>query len=65
MRITVDAGRCIGSGNCVMTDPEVFDQSDDEGLVVLRDPSPPPPHHEGVRRAAEQCPVRAITVADH
>ena len=26
---------CIGSGMCVVTAPAVFDQDDDEGLVVL------------------------------
>ena len=64
MRIAVDVGRCIGSGICAMTDPAVFDQSEDDGLVMLRDPSPPQPNHSRVRRAAELCPVRAITVAD-
>jgi ferredoxin len=33
MRVSVDRGRCCGSGNCVMTAPEVFDQDDAEGLV--------------------------------
>ena len=34
MTIIADRSACIGSGMCVLTAPDVFDQ-DDEGLVVL------------------------------
>lgn len=64
MRIVVDVDRCIGSGTCVTTEPAVFEQNEDDGLVMLRDPSPPQPHHARARRAAELCPVQAITIAD-
>ena len=34
MRITADRDACVGSGQCVLTEPDVFDQ-DDDGLVTL------------------------------
>ncbi|MER7620209.1 ferredoxin [Streptomyces sp. NPDC126503] len=39
--VRVDRERCVGSGMCALTAPTVFDQDDDEGLVLLLTP---PPH---------------------
>ena len=33
MRIKADTGVCVGSGQCVLTEPAVFDQ-DDDGIAV-------------------------------
>lgn len=63
VRVSVDRQRCCGSGNCVMTAPEVFDQDEDQGLVMLLDPRPPAELDERVARAADMCPAGAITVA--
>ncbi|MEU8026845.1 MULTISPECIES: ferredoxin [Micromonospora] len=60
VRVAVDRGRCCGSGNCVVVAPEVFDQDDTDGLVLLRRPEPPPEAAERVRRAVEVCPAGAI-----
>ncbi|MEV8510234.1 ferredoxin [Actinoplanes sp. NPDC051475] len=60
MQVTVDADRCIGSGQCALAVPEVFDQ-DEDGVVVLRTDTAPPGLHEEVRDAASRCPVSAIT----
>ena len=35
VRVTVDQDKCVSSGMCVMNAAEVFDQSDDDGVVVL------------------------------
>jgi ferredoxin len=64
MLVTADRDRCCGSGNCVLTAPDVFDQSDEDGLVVVRQPTPGPDRHDAARRAAELCPARAIEVTD-
>lgn len=40
MRITVDQGRCVGAGQCVMAAAEVFDQRDVDGIVELLNASP-------------------------
>ncbi|MEV6491098.1 ferredoxin [Actinoplanes sp. NPDC051633] len=62
MRVSVDQDRCCGAGQCVMLVPEVFDQRDEDGIVVLLEPSPAPELHDDVRHAAAVCPATAITV---
>jgi ferredoxin len=64
MRVEVDRDACCGSGNCVMTVPEVFDQDDRQGLVVLLRSQPPARAHDLVREAALLCPAGAITVIE-
>jgi ferredoxin len=59
---TADVGLCIGGGMCVMAAPRVFDQSEDEGLVVVLDEHPPPEEHDAVREAARLCPSGAILI---
>lgn len=62
MKITVDTTRCCSSGVCALTAPGVFDQTDDDGTVVLLEAEPPRTHQAAVLDAAELCPSRAITV---
>jgi ferredoxin len=61
VRIQVDSDSCVGSGQCALALPEVFDQDDADGRVVLLDDRPPTELHGAVREAASRCPVRAIT----
>lgn len=63
MRVTVDRDRCAGAGMCALTEPEVFDQDEDEGRVVLLDAGPPPARHAKVRQAATLCPSGAIRLS--
>ncbi|MEV4759277.1 ferredoxin [Micromonospora sp. NPDC049559] len=60
MRVRVDRERCCGSGNCVLAAPEVFDQDDADGLVLLRRAEVPPELADGVRRAVDLCPAGAL-----
>lgn len=64
MKITTDQDRCVASGQCVMTVAEVFDQRDEDGVVVLLDESPPAGLADDVRHAAEVCPAQAIRVEE-
>jgi ferredoxin len=64
MRVTVDRGRCIGAGMCVLTAPEVFDQDEEEGRVVLLVTNPPEELQDAVRQAERLCPSGAIAVHD-
>lgn len=64
MKVIVDQSKCVSSGNCVLNDPEVFDQDDDAGVVVLLQEHPSAEHADAVHAAAMACPGRAITVAD-
>jgi ferredoxin len=62
MRVAADQDRCAGSGQCVLTAPEVFDQRAGDGVVIVRQPEPPAAVAAAVRAAAQLCPVQAITV---
>ncbi|MFY1672524.1 ferredoxin [Plantactinospora sp. WMMB334] len=62
MRVTVDATRCIASGQCVLAAPEVFDQ-DGDGTVVVLVERPRPEQEDSVREAALVCPAAVIGIS--
>jgi ferredoxin len=62
MTITVERGRCIGAGLCVLNAPELFDQ-DDEGTVVALEEQPDPEQAAVARAAEHACPARVITLS--
>jgi ferredoxin len=64
MQVAVDVPKCVASGQCVLISPGVFDQRDDDGIVVLLDESPPEAEHAGVRESALVCPAAAIRVTE-
>jgi ferredoxin len=64
MRVHVDQDKCVASGQCVMAAPEVFDQRDQDGVVVLLEAAPPADREEDVHQAAIVCPALAIWVED-
>ncbi|MEV6236601.1 ferredoxin [Lentzea sp. NPDC051838] len=64
MQVAVDVPKCVASGQCVLIAPEVFDQRDEDGMVVLLEENPPPEHHAGVRESALVCPAAAIRVTE-
>ncbi|WP_369201463.1 ferredoxin [Streptomyces sp. PU-14G] len=64
LTLTADRDRCVGAGMCALTAPELFDQGDADGLVVLLDPEPAPAHHAAAHQAAGLCPAAAITAAE-
>ncbi|MEU6646348.1 (4Fe-4S)-binding protein [Saccharomonospora sp. NPDC046836] len=63
MRIEADRDVCIGSGMCVLTAPEVFDQ-DDDGIVVLRIAEPEPGSRDAAREAVQLCPSGALSLRE-
>jgi ferredoxin len=64
MRLVVDRNRCIGSGQCVLTEPDVFDQDEEDGRVVILPAVPGDPRATpGVRQAVLFCPSGALTLA--
>lgn len=62
MKVKADATVCIGAGMCALTVPEVFDQSEDEGTVVVLVAEVPAEREAAVRRAITLCPSGAITL---
>ncbi|SFR24228.1 Ferredoxin [Lentzea waywayandensis] len=63
MKISVDQTKCCGSGMCVLTDPDLFDQSEDDGTVVLLQEHPDAAHEATAKEAAGLCPAGAITIS--
>jgi ferredoxin len=64
MKVFIDQDKCVASGQCVLTAPDVFDQRDEDGIVVLLNPDPPADRADDVRQAAAVCPALAITVEE-
>jgi ferredoxin len=64
MRVTIEEDLCVGAGQCVLAAPDVFDQRDEDGIVVLLDETPAPGLHDATREAALLCPALAIHLAE-
>jgi ferredoxin len=62
MRVVTDTARCVGSGQCVLTEPAVFDQSDDDGTVVVLIEHVEGKQLEAVEEAVDMCPSQAISL---
>jgi len=61
MRIKADTGLCVGSGQCVLTEPAVFDQ-DYDGIVALLTDHPDDQSAAQTRHAVTLCPSRALSI---
>jgi ferredoxin len=64
MKVVVDQDKCVAAGQCAALAPDVFDQRDEDGIVVLLKPYPPAEHHDDAREAAAACPALAITIEE-
>lgn len=64
MRIIADRDRCIGSGQCVLTEPDLFDQSEEDGLVLLITDQPDADTEAAARQAVRLCPSQALSVQE-
>jgi ferredoxin len=63
MRIKADRDVCVGAGQCVLTEPAVFDQGDD-GLVRLLVESPDGTEGKAARMAVDLCPSGALSLTE-
>ncbi|MEV5845562.1 ferredoxin [Streptomyces sp. NPDC051985] len=61
--ILVDRDTCVGSGACALFEPEFFDQSEEDGLVLPRVREAAPEALPALRAAASRCPARAISLS--
>ena len=64
MKIVADLSLCVGAGQCVLTEPTLFDQSPDDGTVLVLDDNPPPELHQAARDAVVLCPSRALSLEE-
>lgn len=60
LHVSVDETRCVSSGTCAATCPEVFEMLDD-GKLRVREPVLSV-HRDKVELATEMCPTAAIEV---
>ncbi|MDJ1137483.1 ferredoxin [Streptomyces iconiensis] len=61
MRITADTDRCLGAGQCVLSAPDLFDQSD-EGTVVVLAGTAAEDDRQRLEETVALCPSQAIAV---
>ena len=64
IKIHVDEHKCVGAGQCVLAAPQVFDQREEDGVVVLLQDHADKGLEPGVRKAAKLCPALAIRIED-
>ncbi|MFF3372219.1 ferredoxin [Streptomyces sp. NPDC002680] len=64
MKISIEQDKCVAAGQCVASAPKVFDQRDEDGVVVLLTPDPPAELAEETRYAAAVCPALAIRIEE-
>lgn len=64
MKVFIDQDKCVACGQCVLTAPDIFDQRDEDGIVVLLTEIPNPEQEEDVRQGAAVCPALAITYTE-
>jgi ferredoxin len=64
MKVSVDHDKCVSSGQCVLNAGDVFDQRDDDGVVVLLTDSPASEQQANARTAAAACPALAIDIEE-
>lgn len=60
-RVTVDLGRCVGSGDCALTAPQAFEVDEDAGQARLL-PGAEQVDPAELQRAAYACPTQAIAL---
>lgn len=64
MKIIADTSRCVGAGQCVLTEPELFDQSEDDAAVIVLNEKPEGELVEKAREAVHVCPSQAISLEE-
>lgn len=64
MKLTADQNICASSGQCVGLAPRVFDQRDEDGVVVVLDDNPPDELADAVAQAVRVCPSGAIKIVE-
>ncbi|WP_433271408.1 ferredoxin [Actinosynnema sp. CS-041913] len=64
MKIIADTDRCVGAGQCVLTEPALFDQSEDDATVIVLDETPEGELVAKAREAVHLCPGQALSLEE-
>ena len=62
IKVYIDQDKCIGAGHCVRAAADVFDQREDDGIVVLLMAEAPDARVADVQKAERLCPAQAIRI---
>ncbi|MFI9604895.1 ferredoxin [Streptomyces sp. NPDC052043] len=60
--VGAERDRCVGAGQCVLAAPAVFDQDEEDGLVLVLAERPSASQSDAVRDAVRACPSGALTL---
>ncbi|MGE0796953.1 MAG: ferredoxin [Lautropia sp.] len=64
MKITVNESKCCGAGQCVLAAPDLFDQREDDGVVIVLISEPQGRQQALAKEASRRCPAAAIVVSE-
>ena len=64
MKVQINVDRCQGHGRCYDLAPEIFGEDDEGYGTVLGDGVVPADAEDLARRAAANCPERAILIEE-
>lgn len=64
MRITADRERCASAGMCALTAPDLFDQDEEDGRVIVLNDTPAAEDARDAADAIGLCPSGALTAAE-
>ena len=64
LQVVVASHKCTAAGQCLLAAPNVFDQSDENGTIVVLDDSPPESERASVLDAIQRCPASVISLAE-
>ena len=64
LKLRVDTAACIGAGRCVAEAPGVFDQGEDDGIVILLQETLAEEDYKRARAAVALCPAQAIRIEE-
>ncbi len=64
MRVIAQTQKCIGSGNCAFTCPQVFGQRDEDGVVHVINEHPSLDLLARVKQVVDLCPAQVFRVED-
>ncbi len=63
MQVNVNWALCDANGVCAVEAPTVFELSDDDELILLKE-DPEPGELDAVRSAVRVCPKRALSLSE-
>lgn len=64
MRVIAQTQKCIASGTCVLTCPQIFEQRDEDGVVHVVDEHPSLDLLTRVKQVIDLCPAQVFRLED-